>query len=83
MEYKFIQKQSFIEILSSFKVRYLFENKIKFIIFSNRSDFNLLLYGYGSKRLILKQFAEQELQTKHHYVIIHGYMELIKLRDVS
>lgn len=46
-----------------------------------KADFNIIFYGFGSKRDILIEFAKKFLKS-YHYVTVHGYMELIKLTDI-
>lgn len=54
--------------------------KLIFVIY--RSKFNIIFYGYGSKRQILNDFAQTHLDSHHHYVVIKGYSLEITLKHV-
>ena len=44
--------------------------------------FNLLFYGFGSKRTILNKFATECLPKKGHVVIVNGFQVNISLKDI-
>jgi origin recognition complex subunit 2 len=44
--------------------------------------FGILLYGFGSKRKLLNQFASDELSEKGNVVIVNGYFPGLGIRDV-
>ncbi|KAF7493097.1 Origin recognition complex subunit 2 [Sarcoptes scabiei] len=47
-----------------------------------QSDFNVIIYGYGSKIKILNEFVEKYLLDQHHFVVIKGFSKEISLRQV-
>ncbi|EPZ31120.1 Origin recognition complex, subunit 2 domain-containing protein [Rozella allomycis CSF55] len=46
-----------------------------------KSDFNLLFYGYGSKKMILEDFALKYLNDTP-LVIINGYVPTLSIKDI-
>jgi len=55
--------------------------------FELSQNFNLCLYGWGSKRSILMKFAEQVYKSNVHHenhkiVIVNGYVHNLAIRDV-
>lgn len=44
--------------------------------------FNLLFYGFGSKRAILNKFATECLAKKGHVVVVNGFQPNITLKDI-
>lgn len=44
--------------------------------------FNLIFYGFGSKRSALNNFASKELAHRGHVVVVNGYHPNITLKDV-
>ncbi|KAL3514495.1 hypothetical protein ACH5RR_027212 [Cinchona calisaya] len=46
-----------------------------------RCGFGLLMYGFGSKRTLLEDFATTAL-TEHSVVVINGYLQSINLKQV-
>ncbi|KAI6250817.1 Origin recognition complex subunit 2 [Erysiphe necator] len=55
--------------------------------FELSQDFNLCLYGFGSKRSLLMQFADylynaRKFQERSEIVIINGYLSTITIRDI-
>ncbi|KAG9310963.1 origin recognition complex subunit 2-domain-containing protein, partial [Chiua virens] len=44
--------------------------------------FNLVFYGFGSKRVVLNDFASQELARRGSVVIVNGYHPNTTLKDV-
>lgn len=44
--------------------------------------FNLLFYGFGSKRVILNKFATDCLSKKGHVIVVNGFQPNISLKDV-
>jgi origin recognition complex subunit 2 len=51
-------------------------------IFELSQGFNLLLYGYGSKRKLLLSFAEKIYTRPGSVVIVNGYLPGINVKDV-
>ncbi|TGZ82880.1 ORC2-domain-containing protein [Ascodesmis nigricans] len=51
-------------------------------IFELSEGFNLLFYGYGSKRALLTEIANTLYTTPGSIVIINGYLPTITLKDV-
>ncbi|KAJ1978552.1 Origin recognition complex subunit 2 [Dimargaris xerosporica] len=49
--------------------------------FELQSGFNLLFYGFGSKRLLLTQFA-QELLSDAPVLVVNGYFPTLTLRHI-
>lgn len=55
--------------------------------FELSQDFNICLYGWGSKRLLLMKFAEyiyrsHEDHTKAKIVVVNGYVPSLTIRDI-
>ncbi|EPS67399.1 hypothetical protein M569_07376, partial [Genlisea aurea] len=46
-----------------------------------RCGFGLLLYGFGSKKALLEDFASTAL-TEHSVIVINGYLQCINLKQV-
>ncbi|PVF94645.1 origin recognition complex subunit 2 [Serendipita vermifera] len=46
------------------------------------NGFNLLFYGYGSKRNILTAFGKQYCANRGHVVIINGYKKGVNLKSI-
>ncbi|KAG6329505.1 hypothetical protein ID866_9584 [Astraeus odoratus] len=44
--------------------------------------FNLLFYGFGSKRAILNKFATECLSKKGHVVVVNGFQPNTTLKDI-
>ena len=44
--------------------------------------FNLIFYGFGSKRAVLNDFASKELARRGHVVVVNGYHPNTALKDV-
>lgn len=44
--------------------------------------FNLIFYGFGSKRAVLNDFASQELARRGHVVVVNGFHPNTTLKDV-
>ena len=44
--------------------------------------FNLVFYGFGSKRAVLNDFASKELAHRGHVVVVNGYHPSTSLKDV-
>jgi origin recognition complex subunit 2 len=44
--------------------------------------FNLLCYGYGSKRKILNRFAREKLSSNGHVVIVNAFSPSFALKDI-
>lgn len=44
--------------------------------------FNLVFYGFGSKRAVLNDFASQELARRGHVVVVNGFHPNTTLKDV-
>ena len=51
-------------------------------IFELSQGFNLLLYGYGSKRKLLMSFAEKIYTHPGSVVVVNGYLPTISVKDV-
>jgi origin recognition complex subunit 2 len=51
-------------------------------IFELSQGFNLLLYGYGSKRKLLLSFAEKIYTRPGSVVVVNGFITGIKIKDV-
>lgn len=55
--------------------------------FELSQDFNICLYGWGSKRSLLMKFAEHIYKTvkdhtKHKIVVVNGYVHNLTIKDV-
>ncbi|KAG4962453.1 hypothetical protein JHK82_039141 [Glycine max] len=50
-------------------------------IFALRCGFGLLMYGFGSKKALIEDFASTEL-TEYSVVVINGYLQTINLKQV-
>lgn len=48
---------------------------------SHREDFNVLLYGVGSKAALLEEFCSECLSEEDH-LVVRGYMPNITIRTV-
>ena len=44
--------------------------------------FNILLYGFGSKRRLLNRFVKDRLSHKGHCVVVNGHFPHLGIRDV-
>jgi len=44
--------------------------------------FNLLFYGFGSKRVILNKLATECLSKKGHVIVVNGFQPNISLKDI-
>ncbi|KAK3676355.1 Origin recognition complex subunit 2 [Recurvomyces mirabilis] len=54
-------------------------------MFELEEGFNLCLYGYGSKRLLVNEFAEElsaEAQDKRKIVVVNGYTPGLAMKDI-
>ncbi|KAI4715653.1 ORC2-domain-containing protein [Aureobasidium sp. EXF-10727] len=63
----------------------LHENAFDQWLFELEQGFNICIYGYGSKRELLLDFADHTYQAsdkKPHPVIVNGYSPNISVRDV-
>ena len=47
-----------------------------------REGFNVLLYGFGSKKKILDEFMKIELECEYS-IIVKGYFPALSLKNVS
>jgi len=59
----------------------LYEEQFQQWYFELRSGFNLLVYGYGSKRLLLTKFATTIL-TDAPLLIVNGYFPTLTIKDI-
>jgi len=50
--------------------------------FELNQGFNLLLYGYGSKRNLLMQFAKRIYRSPRNLVVVNGYVPTLTIKDV-
>jgi origin recognition complex subunit 2 len=55
--------------------------------FELSQDFNLCVYGWGSKKSLLMKFADQiyksqEERSKAHIVVVNGYVHSLTIKDV-
>ncbi|KAK6349602.1 Origin recognition complex subunit 2 [Orbilia brochopaga] len=50
--------------------------------FELSQGFSILLYGYGSKRKLLMEFAKTEASQGHIVVVVNGYVGGLTLRDI-
>ena len=48
----------------------------------NRCGFGLLMYGFGSKKALIEDFASTAL-TDYSVVVINGYLQAINIKQVS
>ncbi|TXT05014.1 hypothetical protein VHUM_03834 [Vanrija humicola] len=46
------------------------------------AGFNLLLYGYGSKRRLANRFVESHLSKRGHCAVVNGHFPQLGVRDV-
>ncbi|ORX34721.1 origin recognition complex subunit 2-domain-containing protein [Kockovaella imperatae] len=44
--------------------------------------FNLLLYGYGSKRRLINRFVKDRLAYRGHCVVVNGHFPQLGIRDI-
>ncbi|KAH0663151.1 hypothetical protein KY284_028082 [Solanum tuberosum] len=63
------------ELISSYKSLY---SKWLFVL---RSGFALLMYGFGSKKALIEDFASKSL-TEYSVVVVNGYLQSINLKQV-
>ncbi|WWC66668.1 uncharacterized protein I206_100572 [Kwoniella pini CBS 10737] len=47
-----------------------------------QQGFNLLYYGFGSKRTTINRFVEQRLSKRGNVVVINGYFPGLSIRDI-
>lgn len=47
-----------------------------------RTGFGLLMYGFGSKKALIEDFASTAL-TEYSVVVINGYLQSINIKQVS
>lgn len=62
----------------------LFENNTKHFskwLYLLHENFNILLYGLGSKRNILKQFQEKHL-TDDPVIVVNGFFPTLSIKDI-
>ncbi|XP_062101009.1 origin of replication complex subunit 2 [Humulus lupulus] len=50
-------------------------------VFKLRCGFNLLMYGFGSKKALIEDFASTAL-TEHSVFVINGYLQSINIKQV-
>lgn len=50
--------------------------------FELSQGFNVLLYGYGSKRRLLMEFAKQVYTTPSSLVVVNGYVPTLTAKDI-
>ena len=50
--------------------------------FELSQGFNVMLYGYGSKRQLLMGFAAKIYSPKNHIVVVNGYVPSVTTRDI-
>lgn len=50
-------------------------------LYQPRAGFGLLLYGFGSKKALIEDFASTTL-TGYSVLVINGYLQLINLKQV-
>ncbi|KAG0290107.1 Origin recognition complex subunit 2 [Linnemannia gamsii] len=62
-------------------LRLLYEEQFSQWFFELVSGFNLLIYGYGSKRQLLTQFATTML-TDAPLIIVNGYFPTITIKEI-
>lgn len=63
------------EMVQEYKI-----NFSKWMLLLNKG-FNIILYGLGSKRCILQQFCESELDKKP-FIVINGYFPTLTVKDI-
>ncbi|KAK1436584.1 hypothetical protein QVD17_02366 [Tagetes erecta] len=51
-------------------------------VFELRYGFGLLLYGFGSKKTLLEDFASTAL-TEYSVIVVNGYLQAINLKQVA
>jgi origin recognition complex subunit 2 len=51
-------------------------------VFELSQGFNLLLYGYGSKRRLLTQFAERLYTGPGSVVVVNGYLPTLQIKEI-
>ena len=52
------------------------------VLFCFRNGFNILLYGLGSKRVLLDQFRTSKLSS-HLQIVVNGYFPSLTIKNVS
>ncbi|KAF9081381.1 Origin recognition complex subunit 2 [Mortierella sp. AD031] len=62
-------------------LRLLYEEQFSQWFFELVSGFNLLIYGYGSKRQLLTQFATSML-TDAPLIIVNGYFPTVTIKEI-
>ena len=50
--------------------------------FELSQGFNVILYGYGSKRQLLMEFASKVWSPKNRVVVVNGYVATLTTRDI-
>jgi len=50
--------------------------------FELSQGFNVMLYGYGSKRQLMMEFAAKVYSPKNHIVVVNGYIPSVTTRDI-
>ncbi|KAK6541510.1 Origin recognition complex subunit 2 [Orbilia ellipsospora] len=50
--------------------------------FELSQGFNILLYGYGSKRKLLMEYIRSEAEVGNHVVVVNGYVGGLTIRDI-
>ncbi|KAF9021437.1 origin recognition complex subunit 2 [Hymenopellis radicata] len=65
----------------------LTDNKVRNTLFTQilrqvNEGFNVLCYGYGSKRSILNQFAVQRCSKHGHVVVVNGFQASFNIKDM-
>lgn len=51
-------------------------------VHNNREGFNILLYGFGSKKDLIDEFMKTELESEY-CIIVKGYFPALSLKNVS
>lgn len=51
------------------------------MLYGARCGFGLLMYGFGSKKALLEDFASTAL-TEYSVVVINGYLQSINIKQV-
>ncbi|KAF7138592.1 hypothetical protein RHSIM_Rhsim07G0229700 [Rhododendron simsii] len=56
-------------------------SQMRFYVYVNRCGFSLLMYGFGSKKALIEDFASTTL-TEYDVLVINGYLQSINLKQM-
>ena len=67
---------------ASFAIQELLAHQFHRFLFELEQGFNLLFYGYGSKRALLNRFATEVCSKRGHVVVLNGCQPKASIKDL-